>query len=679
MMRLRLFVAVNLLCLTASAQVNVLTYHNDNARTGANLDEVILTPVNVRSNTFGKLFTYNVDGYVYAQPLYVSGLAFSGATTHNVIFVATEHNTVYAFDADSNAGANGGLLWQTNLGPSAAVPNADFGNRDGGFTAIVPEVGITATPVIDLTNGNIYVNAFTHEGANYFHKLHALNLTNGAERSFSPVTVGANIAGNGVGGSGGVVTFDAKQQINRAALTLAGGRIYLAFAGYDDTNPYHGWVIGYNASNLQALPNYVFNTTPNSSVASSGADAGEGGIWLAGCGLSADSAGSLYVGVGNGIFNALNNSGGTEYGNSFIRLSTTSGLAVADYFTPYNQAFLSTNDLDVASGGIMLLPDQPGPTPHLMCGGGKNGRLYIMNRDQMTTGNNHYNNGGSDDDNVQTVAFNAGIFDSPAYFDGRVYCSANSDVLAGFSVVNGLFDTANISVSSRHFNYPPPTPAVSASGNSNGIVWVQQMGNPGILIAYNATNLASELYNSTQVPARDSLTNGVKFAVPTIANGKVYMGGKYAVSVYGLLGSPLGNWKTNHFGVNANNAAISGNTADPDNDKIQNLSEYAAASDPNTANSPRLTGSLVSNKFQLKFSRNLFATDLKYTAQRTSAAIGPWTNLATFATNTWTTNLSGIGLSEAAATGMSPDQRVPVTLWDMSFTSNRFLYRLLVQ
>ena len=384
---------------SALSQVNVLTYHNDNARSGANLKETLLSPANVNAASFGKLFANSVDGQIYAQPLYVSGLSIPGKAARNVVFVATQHNSVYAFDADTA----GVLLWQTNLGPSAATPSPDFGTRYGSFSAILPEIGITSTPVIDLASGTLYVDTFTHEGSAYYHKLHALVLTNGAERPGSPALVRATYPGVGVGTSNGVVHFEAKQHIQRAALTLAGGRVYLAFAGYEDTNPYHGWIIGFDATTLQQLPNYVFNTTPNSTVAAFGADAGEGGIWMAGCGLSADTAGNLFFAIGNGSFNALNNSGGTEYGDSFIRLTTSTRLAVADYFTPFNQAFLAANDLDVGSGGVMLLPDQPGSFPHLMIDGGKQGRLYLINRDTMTTGNNHYNSGGSSDAVAQTV------------------------------------------------------------------------------------------------------------------------------------------------------------------------------------------------------------------------------------------------------------------------------------
>src|SRR4026207_1276893 len=226
---------VGALGFAAPAQVNVLTYHNNNARTGENLNERLLTPANVNQNTFGKLFAYNVDGYVYAQPLYVSGVTIPGKGACNVVFIATQHNSVYAFNADFDAGASGGLLWQVNLGPSAATPNPDFGNRFGGFNAIVPEVGITSTPAIDLATGTIYVDALTHEGSAYIHRVHALNITNGAQRSFSPRAVTASITGTGVGGSGGTLPFDPKQHLQRAAVTLAGGRGYLAVPGHAAT------------------------------------------------------------------------------------------------------------------------------------------------------------------------------------------------------------------------------------------------------------------------------------------------------------------------------------------------------------------------------------------------------------------------------------------------------------
>jgi len=277
---------------SSHAQVNVLTYHNNNSRTGDNLSETNLTPANVNSTTFGKHFTYTVDGYVFAQPLYVSSLNIQGKGVHNVLFIATEHNTVYALDAD-NSGALGGVLWSTNLGLSAATPTMDFGNRYGGppgqYTDITPEVGITGTPVIDLASSTLYVDSFTHQGASYFHRIHALNITNGTEQPFGPVLVAASVSGTGVGGSAGVVPFVHKQQIQRSGLVLAGGTLFVAYSGYADTDPYHGWVLGYDASNLQRLTNFTFCTTPNSTVAQFGQNAGEGGIWMGGGAIAVDT------------------------------------------------------------------------------------------------------------------------------------------------------------------------------------------------------------------------------------------------------------------------------------------------------------------------------------------------------------------------------------------------------
>lgn len=659
--------------LAAMAQVHVLTYHNDNARSGANLSETLLSPSNVNPSSFGRLFTYSVDGYVYAQPLYVSGLNIPGRGARNVVFVATQHNSVYAFDADSNAGPAGGLLWQTNLGPSAATPSPDFGTRYGAFSAILPEIGITGTPVIDLSSGTLYVDTFTHEGSAYFHKLHALNLTNGAARPFSPVVVRAAVPGIGVATSNGIVHFEAKQHIQRTAITLADGRLYAAYAGYEDTNPYHGWIIGFDAATLQRLPNYVFNSTPNSTVAAFGPDAGEGGIWMAGCGLSADGAGNLFFATGNGSFNAFNDSGGTEYGDSFIRLTTSTGLAVADYFTPYNQALLAAHDLDLGAGGVLLLPDQPGPFPRLMLGGGKEGRLFLMNRDMMTAGNNHHNAGGSSDAVAQKVALGGGIMCTPAYFNRRVYCAAVGDVLAAFPLTNGLLSVGQLSVSARTFTYPGATPSISANGTSNGIVWALKMGSPGLLTAYNATNLGSELYNGTH-------TDGVKFAVPTVANGKVYVGGPYGLSVFGLLGAPLAIWKSAHFGANAGNPAIAGDQADPDGDRTINIWEYALGSHPNQSDVRRRpVASVLSNHFRVHFTRNLLASDLTYTVQRTPRLDGAWTNLFTHTSSAgWVTNTPVASISESAVNGSAPDEYVAVLVTENISAATGAFYRVLI-
>ena len=503
-----------------------------------NTNETVLTPGIVNSNGFGLLFSYPVDGQVYAQPLYVSGLAIPGRGIHNVIFVATQHNSVYAFDADSNTGTNGGLLWQVNLGPSAATPNNDFGNRYGPYHDIDPEVGITSTPVIDLASGTIYLDAFTHEGSSYFHRIHALDLFTGAEKPFSPVLVSASVPGTGVDSSGGVVTFNPMQEIQRPALTLAGGKVYVAYAGYADTDPYHGWILGFNATNLQLSANSVFNDTPNSTVAAFGANAGEGGIWMSGSGLAVDASTNLYVVIGNGSYNA--NTGGTEYGDSALLLSTTNGLAVADYFTPFNQATLAANDTDFGSGGPLLLPDAVGSVahPHLMVACGKEGRVYLLDRDNL----GHYNaaaNATNDPQIVQELpGAVGGTWSSPGYFNRRVYFQGSSDVLKAFAVTNGQLSTSPISQSTTSFGWPGATPAFSANGTNNAIAWVIQSdgaesGGEAILHAYDANNLANELYNSSQAGLRDAPGVAVKFTVPTIINGKVYVGATKALAVYG--------------------------------------------------------------------------------------------------------------------------------------------------
>jgi hypothetical protein len=770
---------------TVKAQVSVATYHNNNHRDGANLNETILTPANVNSTTFGKLFSYAVDGCVYAQPLYVPNVTISGQGTHNVLFIATEHNTVYALDPDAGVTGNA-LLWKTNLGTSAVTvivggfTNKDFGTRynNNSYTDIMPEVGITGTPVIDTNAGTLYVDVFTGEKSgsvtNYFHRLHALNIADGTERSSSPVLVTASVPGTSRDSSGGRVTFNPKQENQRPALTLAGSIVYVAYAGYADTDPYHGWVIGFNTTNLMQFTNYVFNTTPNSTTAAYGANAAEAGIWMGGGGLSVDASTNLYFEVGNGTFNATNNSGGTEYGDSFIKLSTTNGLAVADYFTPYNQANLAQNDTDLGSGGLLLLPDQSGTFPHLLLGAGKGGTIYVMNRDQLTTANNHYDATGSIDYVAQTVSGQIGSsFDTPAYFNGYVYYCGSGNNLKEFTVTSGVLSGTPVTTSSRSFGFPGATPSVSASGTSNGIVWVMQMGTPDVLVAYNATNFASELYNSTQAAGnRDRLVGGVKFAVPTVADGKAIVGNSNSVSVFGLLAGtfafsspaysaqqsdgtatitvnrvdgtnsavqvsyatiaggtatngtdytavsgmlnwsagdstsktfsvpilnnplvqpnvtvnlalnspstgtalgvqstsvltviqpPISAWKLAYFATDANNPAIAGDSADPQNDGIVNLMAYAYALNPLVVNTNPFTGSLAGNQFQLNFPRNLAASDITYNVQ-SSGDLNVWSNLLTFtAASGWVTNVDGTAVSESVTNGLTPNQYVNVT------------------
>ena len=517
--------------------LNVYTYHYDNTRQGANTNEVLLMLASVNPATFGKLFTYPVDGHVYAEPLYVSGVNIPGQGIHNVVYVVTEHDTVYAFDADSNAGPDGGLLWSINLGQYAVMPNNYFGNRYGAYHDIVPAMGITSTPVIDPVSGTMYLDAFTQEGTgnNFVHRIHALKITDGTEQPYSPVIVAASVPGKGVDSVNGVVTFNAEQELQRPALTLAGGIVYVSYSGFADTDPYHGWVLDFNATNLVLQTNLVFNTTPNATVAVFGANAAEGGLWMGGNGLSVDVNTNLYFEVGNGSFSA--NTNGGDYADSFMKLSTASNrLAVADYFTPYNQASLAASDADLGSGGPMLLPDAVGSTshPHLIIGAGKEGKIYLVDRDNM----GHYNTA-NDDQIVQEVPGAIGsAFESPAYFNHQIYYQGDSDVMKAFFISNAVITPAPVSKSSTSFGYHGSTPVISANGLDNAIAWVIQgdayaSGGPAVLHAYNATNLAQELYNSSMNPSRDNPGGAVKFTMPTVINGKVYVGAEYALSVYG--------------------------------------------------------------------------------------------------------------------------------------------------
>ncbi|HEV7925688.1 MAG TPA: chitobiase/beta-hexosaminidase C-terminal domain-containing protein, partial [Verrucomicrobiae bacterium] len=502
-------------------------------------NEYLLTPANVNVNTFGRLFSYHVDGYVYTQPLYVANLAIPGQGTHNVVFVATENDTVYAFDADSNLGTNEGLLWKTNLGISILSDNKEFGLRYGDpFSAIVPTIGITGTPVIDLDYGTIYVNVTTREvgvATNYYHRIHALNITNGTEQPYSPVVVTASVPGTGVEGNGSVVTFAPEQQLQRAGLALAGGVLLVAYASYADTDPYHGWVLGFNADDLEPLTNFVFCTTPNATTNAFGANAGEGGIWMDGNGLCVDANTNVFFEVGNGSFSAYTNGG--DYGDSFVKLTTTNGFEVADYFTPYDQAAMQSVDSDLGSGGALLLPDEVGSPahPHLIVGAGKEGTIYLVDRDNM----GHYIPNDFDKQIVQTLQHAiGGAWSSPAYFNYTIYYQGSADEMKAFTITNGGI-TGPTSQATTAFSGLGGTPTISAFGTNNGIAWTLQSdafasSGPAVLHAYNATNLAIELYNTSQNPVRDNPGGAIKMTTPTVANGKVYVGAEYNLSVFGF-------------------------------------------------------------------------------------------------------------------------------------------------
>jgi len=528
----------------SSAQTPVLTQHNNNSRTGAYTTETILTPANVNQNNFGKVFSYPVDGRIYAQPLYVPNVTIPGKGTHNVIFIATEHDSVYAFDADSNGGANASPLWKITLLDAAhgatagatTVPNSDISSQD-----LVPEIGITSTPVIDLNTNTIYVVGKTKEGPagnpTYVQRLHALDITTGAEKFGGPRTISGSVNGTGNGSVGGVLTFDPKWQLNRPGLLLQNGIVYIAFGSHGDNGPWHGWIFAYNAATLQQTS--IFCTTSNSSGS---------GIWMSGTGLAADIVdpvnkpyGRMFVPTGNGTFNAAppyTNS--MSYGDDMMRMDLSNGvMTVQDSFTPFNQSDLRARDADLASGGILLLPDQSaGGHTHLMAQAGKDGTLYLVDRDNMGGFN-------SSTDNIvqEIVGQTGGLWSAPALWNNTLYTWGKLNFVQAFSLTNGKLSTTPVATSPVLSNYPGATPSVSANGNSNGIVWAirtenYSSGGSAVLHAFNASNVATELYNSTQNVARDAAGLANKFAVPTIANGKVYVGTATELDIYGLLNAP---------------------------------------------------------------------------------------------------------------------------------------------
>jgi hypothetical protein len=505
----------------------VLTYHNDNARTGQFTLETALTPSTVYTANFGKLFTQSVDGYIYAQPLYAPGIMIPGNGTHNVVYVATEHDSVYAFDADSSSG---GTLWKTSFINSSAgvttVPSADVGVND-----IVPEIGITATPVIDYVASTIFVEVKTKEVVggvtNYVHRLHALDIRTGLEKPNSPVVITAISEGTGDGNNGkGQVPWNPLRQHVRPALLLNYGVVYVASASHGDIGPYHGWVLAYNEDTLQQL--YTINLTPNG---------GLGGVWQAGNGMVADTLGIMYCATGNGTFDADPSLGnGIDYGDSFVRLAPVAGkLQVQDYFTPFDQAYLDAVDGDLGSGGVLIPPTQTGKYPNILIGCGKEGRIYVVNRDNMS----HFH--AATDEVIQTISnANGGTWSSPAYWNNNIYYNAQGDVLKCYSLIGGLLSTTPTSKSNVTLGFPGATPSISSNGATGGIVWIVQTdayGTPGpaILHAFDATNVAHELWNSTLAGTRDTAGNAVKFATPTISNGKVYIGTATELDVYGIL------------------------------------------------------------------------------------------------------------------------------------------------
>jgi hypothetical protein len=537
----------------------VFTYHNDLSRDGANTQEYGLTASTVTTSTFGKLFSCPVDGATYTQPLWVPALSIGGGI-HNVIFVATQHDTIFAFDADATPCVQywqgSGALGEVNLldtlhggtagevsvpcQPGVAPLDCQVGVGDGD---IQPEIGVTGTPAIDPTNNTIYVVSKSENTttSTFYQRLHALDLTTGNEKFSAPILIAASVTGIGDGSSSGMVAFNPQNENQRPGLALSGGVVYLSWAAHEDKSPYHGWVIGYSAADVQMQVS-VFNTTPNG---------GLGGIWAGGGAPAVDSGGDVYVSTGNGVFDE--GSGmpmASDYGDSILRLNPIAGntangenLQLAGWFTPYDELTLEDNDTDLGSGGVVLLPDQSAAPTHLLTEVGKEGVVYLIDRDNM--GQFQATN------NSQIVqSFNgpvSGVWGSPAFWQNGLYIGGQGDNLRLFTFDSstGLFNTTVSSKSAHVFSFPGDSPSVSSQGASNGIIWAldtSQYGppaqgpGPAVLHAYNAADLGTEYWNSSMAANnRDQAGGAVKFVPPTIANGKVYVSTRTEIDVYGLL------------------------------------------------------------------------------------------------------------------------------------------------
>ncbi len=504
-----------------AARAQMTTAQVDNARTGANLNETALTPQNVNSRQFGKLFTMKVDGDVYAQPLFLAGVEIPGKGRHDVVFVATEHDSVYAFDA---YGKPSTPLWQVSFLKDGATT---LSQADTQCFFIRPEVGITSTPVMDARTGTLYVLARTkkeHTLARneYYQQLHALAVTTGVEKFGGPVKIQATVPGQGEGSRDGNLVFDPLRENPRAALLLSNGVVYLSWASSCDVGPYHGWIMAYDARTLKQRG--VFNTSPN---------ADDSGIWASDTGIAADKDGNVFAATGNGQFDAAK--GGSDYGDSLLKLSLDGrGLHLSDYFTPFDAAELDKDDNDLGSGGPMLLPDQPGPHSHLLVVGGKAPGMYLLNRDHLGHYQPHNNSQA-----VQVISTKGGIYGSMAYWNHNVYVLSDSDAVRDYEVKDGklVFKAASSFALPDH----AATPTVSANGTKDGIVWVlsskgwNSPDRTAVLHAADASNISHELYNSEQNAGRDRAGTALRFNIPTIVNGHVYVAAKREVDVYGLL------------------------------------------------------------------------------------------------------------------------------------------------
>ena len=509
----------------AASSIDVVTYHYDNSRTGQNLKETVLTSANVNSTKFGKLGELAVDGLVDAEPLYLSNVVIPNKGTRNVLYTVTEHGSVYAFDADSTSSTP---LWKISTLLNGEVPS-----DDRGCGQVTPEIGITATPVIDRTRGShgaIYVVAMSKDASgNYFQRLHALDLVTGGELFGGPVTIQATYPGSGANSSGGNVVFDAKQYKERPGLLQIGGTIYTTWSSHCDISPYTSWVMGFDASTLALAQSNILNLVPNGN---------DGGIWMAGSAPAADSSGNIFFLMGNGDFDTTLNAShfptNGNCGNCFVKLATSGKITLADYFTPQNTVAESNADLDLGSGGAIALPDvkdSSGTIRHLAVGAGKDAIIYVVDRDAMGKFNS------SVDQIYQEINGQLGgnVFSMPAYFNSAVYYGAVGDSLKAFPIASAKLAASPSSQTANQFGYPGTTPSISANGATNAIVWAVENGGTAVLHAYDATNLATEFYNSNQAANSRDQFGGNKFITPMIANGKVFVGTPNSVAVFGLL------------------------------------------------------------------------------------------------------------------------------------------------
>jgi hypothetical protein len=498
---------------------DVLTYHDNNSRTGLDNQEKTLTLTNVNVNTFGKLFTVPADGLVDAEPLYISNVSIAGVT-HNLLIVATEHDSVYAYDADTGAS-----LWQVST-----IGAGETTSDNHHCQLVTPEIGITSTPVIVRPKTGdpvIYVVAMTKDSAGDYHqRLHALDATSGAELFDGPAEISGQYPGTGDDSSGGYVIFDPGQYVERASLLEINNTVYLSWSSHCDVRPYTGWIMGYSAATLKQTT--ILNLTPNGS---------QGGIWGSAAGMAADSSGNIILLDGNGTFDTTLTASGFpsegDYGNAFLRLTTKGGLAVADYFEMYNQSTENGHDTDLGSGAALLISqkDSTGKVWSLAVGAGKDANIYIVDRTNLgkftSTKNQIYQQ--------LTGVLKDGMWSMPAAINNSIYFGPKEAPIQEFQFSNAKLHPVAIAKTANSFAYPGATPSISADAGQNAIVWAAENVNPAVLHAYNAKTLV-ELYNTNQAAnGRDQFGAGNKYITPMIANGKVYVGTTTGVGVFGLL------------------------------------------------------------------------------------------------------------------------------------------------